>query len=169
MSPSCIFPHCMRASLLMLRELASAWCFVWMDAWCSHRWNGTHATYMWIHTVMCLGTADVRPQGASVCVFFFLIIWFGHSNVWCASTQQSHCHTNTQAHITSLPKLFHWFHFFRSCHLTWVFRSLLPFLFSFCYFFLNQFSLWLKTTLTLFMWEKREMSINVYLFTVTHH
>lgn len=98
-----------------------------MDARCSHRWNGTHATSVWIHTVVCLGTADVRPPGASVCVFFFLVIWFGRSNVWCASTQQSHCHahthiqTHTHASSNNLPKLFYSSYFLISCYSVWIF------------------------------------------------
>ena len=91
-SPSCIIPFYMPPFQLILRALDVV-CL--NDARCSHWQNGTHATPVWIHTVVCLGTADVRPPGASVCVFFFLVICFGHSNVWCASTQQSHCHTHT--------------------------------------------------------------------------
>lgn len=120
-SPSCIIPFNMPPFQLILRALGVV-CL--NDARCSHWQNGTHATSVWIHTVVCLGTADVRLTGASVCVFFFLVICFGHSNVWCASTQQSHCHTHTlQTHtclcvhthsetIVNLPKLFHSSYFF---------------------------------------------------------
>lgn len=59
-----------------------------------------HTCHLHVNTHGCASghTTDVRHPRALVCVFFFLVVWFGHTNAWCTSTQQSQCHTNINTH-----------------------------------------------------------------------
>lgn len=53
-----------------------------------------HTCHLSVNTHCCVFRHCWRQASRTlcVCVFFFLAIWFGHNNVWCASTQ-SHTHT----------------------------------------------------------------------------
>lgn len=51
------------------------------------------------YTWLCVWAHNWRQAPKSLCVcFLFLVVWFGHTNAWCTSTQQSQFHTNINTH-----------------------------------------------------------------------
>lgn len=59
-----------------------------------------HTCHLHVNTHCCAFRA-LLTSGLQEPLCVFSSSWlfgFGHSNVWCASTQQSHCHTHTHTH-----------------------------------------------------------------------
>lgn len=156
MSPSCIIPLYMPPFQLILRALG----VVCLNDGTLLTLAKRHTCHLRVNTHCCVFRHCWRQASRSlcVCVFFFLVICFGHSNAWCAVTQQSHCHTHTHCRHTHAYASTHTLRPSSTCpncssRLTFSLPVFLPlsfYLSSFLYFSLWLCSLWFETKIILF-------------------
>lgn len=116
--PTQVFKHTITANyhwIPMSDFLTAILCLVfYLNVWLLLTLVKWHTCHLHVNTHGCASghTTDVRHPRARVCVFFFLVVWFGHTNAWCTSTQQSQCHTNINTHTHTQIQSSHSFTYF---------------------------------------------------------